>query len=205
MPQLTLPKLEYIVLFSLRVRENKLFKNIDIAKRCAPQREISLHRRLALQRPMVLMELVHEPAIRRCGGPTRAHELERLSGMQSMRSNEIPTNDRDRSRRAHRTMNQHARLWACAQRTRDISRCTWEMCGKFCERRVVQGDLRSVWEERSWERDAAWHCGEYMSNSECCERRWVLCRLQIGDVESREDFGDVRRGGGGHGCCRSRR
>lgn len=133
---------------------------------------------------MVLMQLVHEPAIRRSGGPTRSHELQRLSRMQAMHRNEIPTNDSDRARRAHRTMNQHARFRARAQRTRDIARRAGEMCSEFREWRVVEGYLRCVWEERLREGDAAWHCREDMSDAESCECSWVLCGLQIRDVQS---------------------
>jgi len=64
------------------------------------------------QRPMVLMQLIHKPPIWRRRGTSRPHELQRLRRMQSMRRNKVPTHNRHRARRAHRTMHQHARIRA---------------------------------------------------------------------------------------------
>ena len=81
----------------------------------------SLERRRALRhRPMVLMQLVHKPTIRRSRRSPHTNELKRLRRMQSMRSNEIPTHDSDGSRCSHRTMDKYARLGTPTKRTRDI-------------------------------------------------------------------------------------
>jgi len=145
----------------------------------------SLERRRALSlrhRPMVLMQLVHKPTIRRSRRPTHTHELERLRRMQSMRSNEVPTHDSDGAGRAHRTMDEHPRLGAPPKRTGDIARRAREVRSELRERRVVQGDLHRVSCERGRQRDAPWHRGEDVCDAERGERSGVLRRLEVRDV-----------------------
>lgn len=196
-----------------RASEHKLFKEIDIQTASVPK---SLNRRcrraavslpLPRQRPMVLMQLIHEPAVRRSGRPPRAHELKRLRGVQAMRGNEVPTHDSDGARRAHRAVHEHARIGAPAQRPRDVPRRAGEVRRELRKRRVVQRDLHCVRGECRWERDAPRHCGYNVRDAERGERSGVLGGLQVRDVDAREDLGDVwgggrgrRRGGRGDVC-----
>lgn len=156
------------------------------------------------QRPMILVQLVHEPAVRRRGRAARAHELERLRGMQAVCGNEVSTDDGDGAGRAHRAVHEHARLGARTERARDVPRRAGEVRRELRERRVVQRDLRRVRRERSRERDAPGHGGEHVRDAERGERRGVLCGLEVRDVQAREDLGDVW-GGCGRDCGGGRR
>ena len=155
---------------------------------------------LRRQRPMVLVQLIHEPTIGRRGGTTRTHELERLRGQQAVHGDEVPAHDGDGAGRAHRAMDEDARLGARAERAGDVERRAGEVCGEFREGGVVQRHLRRVRQERLRERDAARHRGEHVRDAERGERARVLRGLQVRDVEAWEDLGDVRRGG--RGCVR---
>ena len=186
---------------------NKLFKKIDIAMARVPKSLERRRRAMTLtlrQRPMVLMQLIHKPAVRRGRRTTCAHELERLRGMQAMRGNEVSTNDSDGAGRAHGTVHEHARIGAPTERACDIARGAREVRSELRERCVVQRDLHRVSGERGGQRDASGHRGDHMRDAkrdECCG---VLGGLQVRDVQAREDLGDVWGGGGGRrrGCGR---
>ena len=153
---------------------------------------------------MVLMQLVHEPAVRRSSRTARTDELERLRGVQAMRGNEVSAHDGDGARCAHRAVDEHARIGARTERARDVPRRAGEVRRELCERCVVQRHLHRVRRERCRQRDAARHGGQHVRDAECGERGGVLGGLQIRDVEAREDLGDVW-GGGRRGGCGGRR
>ena len=124
-----------------------------------------------------------------------------------MRSNEVPTHDRDGARRAHSTVHEHARIGAPAERACDIARGAREVRSELRERRVVQRDLDRVSCERGGQRDASGHCGDHVRDAERGECCVVFGGLQVRDVQAREDLGDVWGGGGGRrrrrcGCGR---
>lgn len=130
---------------------NKLSKEIDIQIARVPGLLERPRGAVALslrQRPMVLVQLVHEPTVRRRGRTARTHKLERLRGVQSVRGDEVSAHDGDGTRRAHRAMHEYARVRAPTQRARDVPRRVREMRRELRERRVVQRDLRRVCRER---------------------------------------------------------
>ena len=137
------------------------------------------------------MQLLHEPKIRLRSPPSRLDKLHRLCRRPPKLSNQIRRNDRRASADALDTVYEDARVWVCQCPTEKSGRVR-EVGGEFAKGEVVEGVLGAVELGVCGLGDEAAHGREDVGDAETGEGCWVLCKGEVGHVETGHDFGGAR-------------